>query len=330
MRGETVERFLFSVILPVYQVESYLDECLSSLQPQCGDDVQILLIDDGSTDGSLRILREWEQRCPNIEVISQPNQGVSGARNAGLDRARGEYILWVDPDDWVMPDWLAAIRQRLAQTNPDMLVFDYIACDGDRRQECRYGRPAGPVEPRRLIHDLTEDTRLTSVLWNKVIHRSFFIGPRFDENLRCMEDAELLTRITPKMQRIDYLPNPLYCYRIRPGGLVQTPDLSTALRCWQLALDREEQLREQGFPASSIGGWRQAKGFLCKYYRAGMPDDFREAFEQVRGWLNQSLPGCLKNKTLSLLEKLKFLLIGSPLVGKGYALMKKLRTRNGG
>ncbi len=325
-----MERILFSVILPVYQVESYLEECLSSLMPQCGEQVQVLLIDDGSTDGSLSILRKWEQRCRNIEVISQPNQGVSSARNAGLQRAIGEYILWVDPDDWVAPDWLSTIRRHLAETRPDMLVFDYTACDGSRRQECHYGRPAGLVEPQQLLSDLTEDTRLTSVLWNKVIHRSFYEGFRFDETLRCMEDAELLARITPKMQRIEYLPVLLYCYRIRSSGLVLTPDLSTALRCWQLSLSREETARALGFPASSVGGWRQAKGFLCKYYRAGMPADYQEAYRQVRSWLNQSLPACLSDKTLPLSEKVKYMLIGSPLVGKGYALVKKLRTRNGG
>ncbi len=325
-----MEHFWFSVILPVYQVENYLEKCLSSLLPQCSDDVQILLIDDGSTDGSLRILWEWQQRYPNIEVISQPNQGVASARNAGLSRAQGEYILWVDPDDWVIPDWLSTIRQRLAETKPDLLVFDYIACEGDNQSECHYGRPAGPVEPTQLLYDLTEDTRLTSVLWNKVIHRSFFEGFRFDKSLRCMEDAELLIRIAPRLEHIDYLPEPLYYYRIRPGGLVLTPDLTTALRCWQLALSREEAVRAQGLPASSIGAWQQAKGFLCKYYRAGLPKDHEQAYRQVRGWLNESLSRYLVNESLPFAEKLKYLLIGNPLVGKGYAAFKKLRMKNGG
>jgi glycosyltransferase involved in cell wall biosynthesis len=324
-----VARILFTVILPVYRVEEYLPQCLDSLAAQCGDDVQILLIDDGSPDGSLAFLRQYEQKYPNMQVYTHANAGVAYTRNVGLANARGEYLLWVDPDDWVAPGWLEAIRRGIAD-RPDLLLYDYFTVDNGRERAFCYGRPAGSVAPEQVLRDLSEDTRLTSVLWNKALRRELFEGLTFDESLKCMEDAELLCRLLPRVKTVRYLPEALYYYRIRPDGLVLTPDLSTALRCWQLALKREEHIRALGIPASSVGGWRQAKGFLCKYYRAGMPKEQQPAYRQVRSWLNQSLAGCLRDRSLPLSEKLKYLLIGSPPVGRCYAIYKKLRMKNGG
>lgn len=329
-----MERFLFSVILPIYQVESYLEQCLSSLADQCGKDVQILLVDDGSTDGSHTILERYCQRYSNFELITQSNAGVSHARNVGLEKATGEYLLWVDPDDWVTPDWLGTIRERITATRPDMLLFDYIITDGVTSRKAPYGRTEGRVTPEQFMHDLTEDLRLTSVLWNKVIRRQLFSGLTFDESLRCMEDADILCRIAPKVQTIEYIPRALYYYRIRPNGLVLTPDPSVAWRCWQLAMEREKKVRAMGCATSEVGGYLQAKGFLCKYYRLGFPKDWNEEYQQVRTWLSSQRKNIWKKTNLSPVARIKYMLIGNPAVGAAYALVKKvqikLKTMRGG
>lgn len=327
MRGDTVERFLFSVILPVYQVERYLEKCLSSLTDQCGEDVQIVLVDDGSTDGSPEILDRYLKRYSNIEVITQPNAGVSHARNVGLQKASGEYLLWVDPDDWVTPDWLGTIRERIAATKPDMLLFDYIITDGATSRKAPYGRAGGSITPEEFMHDLTEDLRLTSVLWNKVIRRELFQGLTFDETLRCMEDADILCRLVPRVKTIEYVAKALYYYRIRPNGLVLTPDPSVAWRCWQLAMEREEAVRAMGCATSEVGGYLQAKGFLCKFYRLGFPKDWRDEYEQVRRWLQGQRRNIWKKTNLSPVSRIKYMLIGNPVVGTAYALVKKVQIR---
>ena len=92
---------MISVIVPVYNCERFLDRCVESLVAQTCSEIEILLVNDGSKDGSLAVCRKWEARDKRVIVIDRPNGGVSAARNAGLDRARGDYIAFVDSDDWI-------------------------------------------------------------------------------------------------------------------------------------------------------------------------------------------------------------------------------------
>ena len=92
---------MISIIVPVYNCERFLDRCVESLVAQTCSEIEILLVNDGSKDGSLAVCRKWEARDKRVIVIDRPNGGVSAARNAGLDRARGDYIAFVDADDYV-------------------------------------------------------------------------------------------------------------------------------------------------------------------------------------------------------------------------------------
>ena len=123
-----------SFIVPVYNVEKYLPECLDSLLNQDipHEDYEIVCINDGSTDGSLEILREYEKLHPNVHVIDQANGGVCMARNAGLDAAKGEYIWFVDADDWVSPNCLHEIRKQLDKPYDRIIVNSITLHEGDK------------------------------------------------------------------------------------------------------------------------------------------------------------------------------------------------------
>ena len=116
-----------SMIIPVYNTEKYLAECLDSCLAQDFpyDDYEIICVNDGSKDGSLDILRSYEARYPNIIVIDQPNGGVSAARNAGLDAARGDYIWFIDADDFIQESVLAEIKALTAEKSPERLTFRF-------------------------------------------------------------------------------------------------------------------------------------------------------------------------------------------------------------
>lgn len=113
----------FSVIIPVYNAEKTLSRCLDSLLCQDLQNTEIILINDGSQDGSLAICRAYAELCDRIRYYSQENAGVSAARNAGLAHAQGDYILFVDSDDAVAPDYLRAISEQILRTNCDLLLF---------------------------------------------------------------------------------------------------------------------------------------------------------------------------------------------------------------
>ncbi len=113
---------MISVIIPVYNVKPYLDDCIQSVIRQDYTDFECILVDDGSTDGSSEICDQWAEKDNRIRVIHQFNGGVSSARNKGLEQAKGEYISFIDSDDWVDADYLSAMADRVKEKGVDLVV----------------------------------------------------------------------------------------------------------------------------------------------------------------------------------------------------------------
>ena len=114
---------MVSIIVPVYNTEPYLVRCLDSLLAQSCDLYEIICIDDGSTDGSLKILQKYAAKHKNIRLITQSNSGVSSARNAGIEAAKGKYVMFVDSDDFVEPDMIETLYTYMQNNMPDWLLF---------------------------------------------------------------------------------------------------------------------------------------------------------------------------------------------------------------
>lgn len=114
-----------SIIVPVYNAEMYLEECLNSLIHQTLTEIEIICIDDGSQDGSVRILKECQRYDPRITVIAQENQGVSAARNAGLKQASAEYIMFCDSDDYFEKTTCQMVNDEIERSSPDAIIFNY-------------------------------------------------------------------------------------------------------------------------------------------------------------------------------------------------------------
>ena len=112
----------FSIIVPVYNVELFLRECLDSIENQTFKGFEVICINDGSTDGSLSILQEYAAKDSRFKVISQENQGQGVARNNGIDIAQGEYLLFIDPDDFIEPNMLEIIYKKFQQTDAEIVA----------------------------------------------------------------------------------------------------------------------------------------------------------------------------------------------------------------
>ena len=173
-----------SIVIPVYNVEKYLRRCLDSILAQDFADTEVICVNDGSTDTSPSILEEYAARCPNIRVLTQPNRGLGAARNAGLDAADGEYIIFVDSDDFLAPGYFSAAVGKLEADGADLVMFNPILYDHRTGQTrpyrsmidfYRFSRAGGfPVAEHPLLLSFNG-------CWDKVCRRSLLVenGIRF-------------------------------------------------------------------------------------------------------------------------------------------------------
>lgn len=303
---------LISVIVPVYNKAPWLAECLDSILLSAGDaleQLEILLVDDGSTDGSGEICREYARRYPQIQLLEKPNGGVASARNAGLSRATGAYIAWVDPDDLVAPEWFPALWEAITTHNPDVIVMDTLRFGlGEDSLMC-YGRPAGPLSPEVLLGDVARDKRILGGMPDKVIRRRFFEGLRFDESLPILEDFDLILQVLQPIQRAYYIPKPLYRYRQLEDSLVHQVSEERAFLSVQVAMKRfgnvPEALREPAAAAVAL----QILAFF--WNRSRFPGAFRrrEYGKVCRKFLRRHMAVIMKDKELTFSEKRTLLLM---------------------
>ncbi|RKN48514.1 bifunctional glycosyltransferase/CDP-glycerol:glycerophosphate glycerophosphotransferase [Micromonospora endolithica] len=176
---------LISFVVPAYRVQGYLRECLDSILGQPETDIEVIGVDDCSPDDSGDILAEYAARDPRVEVIRLPeNVGLGPARNVGLDRATGRYVWFVDADDWLVPDCLTAVADRLRATRPDVLVVDHVRAwwnDTTTRSGMRevFAEPVGPETFR--LRERPAAARLLHTAWNRLLRRQFLLdnGLRF-------------------------------------------------------------------------------------------------------------------------------------------------------
>lgn len=312
----------YSIIVPVYNVEEYLPCLLHSLIPQISESCQIILVDDGSTDRSGVLCDQFADSCSQIEVIHQKNGGVAAARNAGLMVAHGEYLLWADPDDLVAPDWFFQINQILSQGRPDILQFDYIELEGEKRNPRCYDRNDGYIDKEVYLRDVVRDVRVNSALWCRAFHRSLFEGMHFDETLRCLEDYALLHKLILRANSIYYLPKELYIYRLRKTGLVRTINLDISYQSYLVALQREKELwNVPGF--DNMGIIIQARGFCRNYFLADKPATHTTQYKECRNVLLSNWKKYFKDSEWPMLVRLKTLLLASVCAGTVYAFLKR-------
>ncbi|NJM90675.1 MAG: glycosyltransferase [Hydrococcus sp. RU_2_2] len=214
---------MISVVMPAYNASRYVGQAIESVLQQIFTDFELLIIDDGSTDGTLILTNQYALRDRRIKVLSQTNQGVSATRNRGVQMAKGQFMAFLDADDLWLPDKLAAHIEHF-QANPNLAVsfsrVEFISPDGER---------TGQVSTSRLVNLKPEDflyENPTTTMSNLIVRSEVFaqIGG-FAEDMSYSEDLEWLFRaICHKRQghppwQIEGLDRILMYYRASPGGL---------------------------------------------------------------------------------------------------------------
>lgn len=185
----------FSIIIPAYNAEKYIEKCVGSLLKQSYADFEIVLIDDGSSDGTARVSRMLEQRDERLHYIHQDNKGVSAARNLGMSVAKGEYLLFVDADDYIKPDTLEKIFERCRDSSIDLCFFGYqYVVDDCMKQDVRPLEYYGKKNPDILLALIEQNT--FGLAGNKAIRREFLTQNElaFDRDIKVFEDQDLMMR----------------------------------------------------------------------------------------------------------------------------------------
>lgn len=215
-----------SIIVPCYNVAAYLDQCMESLAGQSMEDIEIICVNDGSSDHTAEILREWRDRDGRVRVIDRKNSGVSAARNSGMEEAAGKYIGFVDPDDVVERNMFRRLFDAAVEKDADVAVCGYHEfCDrgGMDMPESGWSPSAGffPEEKAERFRRGTPWSRCAGTVWNKLIRRKLLEenGVRFVPGLRQGEDLYFCLMLLTVAPRLLILPDRLYHYRReRPGS----------------------------------------------------------------------------------------------------------------
>ncbi len=212
----------FSVVIPVYNVEQYLPQCLESLLAQDYTDFEVICVNDGSTDRSRELLSAWEIQFPQMRVIDRENGGLSAARNTGLDVATGDYVVFVDSDDWVEPTML--FRLAKAVNGEDMICFACRRTDNNAHDTILHEQTDGWSHYNR--HALEHREVPFVCVWQRCYRREFLMDNslHFREGI-LHEDNEFTPRAFLRAKRIKVIPDVLYIYRVRPGSIMTTRGL---------------------------------------------------------------------------------------------------------
>ena len=229
----------FSIIIPAYNAEAYLQRCLDSIFSQEFDDYEVIVINDGSTDGTAALLEEYASIHPNLQVLTQSNQGMATARNRGLDAAQGDYILFVDSDDELMPHALSNLASQIngediigfgssiyneetqTITHFQLSTFNFQLCSGWDYFNC-HRLEATPVH--------------FVCVWQRTYKRAFLeeCGLRFVNGLRRAEDDLFTTMVMLHAKSVKTIANSLYIYHVRKGSITRTSNSKLDADSWHV------------------------------------------------------------------------------------------------
>ena len=314
---------MISVIIPVYNVSKYLSRCINSVRNQAHVK-EILLIDDGSTDDSGILCDAYAAMEPLVKVLHKENAGLSSARNAGLDLAQGEYVAFVDSDDFLEPGAYEKLLSCAQRHEADLVCAgrsDLIGGIGDKTLGLCPETEETITGPEFVARMFTWQG-VDSAAWDKLYKRSLFDGLRYPEGKIC-EDVPVTYRAALKANKVALLPEPVYVYYHRPGSITTAPvsqkSFHFAAHTQAICQDIRTRCPEILPQARYLRVWSLAHPMmLCQ--ESGQVKAFRQEYRACKRALAKELPFFLTSPLLSGKEKLHDLLLVLGLFGPAWRL----------
>lgn len=240
-----------SIIIPVYNVEKYLSKCLGSILEQPFKDLEVICVNDGSTDGSLDVLQKIKKNDDRVVIIDKKNEGSGIARNIGLSTAQGEYVYFIDSDDWLEDDVLAKIIAKADELQTDILVFGGLSYYNGKGQNGAYSKNKLPKKYFGKVvsaKDIKKDIfKFPSTAWTKLYRRSFLIKNEIKfQNIRAGQDQLPFFHSMITANRIAILPENIYCYQKNREGSVTSVKKKKSFSPIYVFYGIEEMLEKTG------------------------------------------------------------------------------------
>lgn len=292
------EKYKISVIVPVYNVEPFLPRCLNSLRNQSLEDIEILLVDDGSTDASGVICDEYALKDPRIRVIHKPNEGLSAARNEGISKSVSPYIMFVDSDDWVEPGFCEKPYVTAIRSEADVVIFDSCIEKNGKIQKREKNKPTGIVDAETALRFGG------NVAWNKLYQREVFNNICYPKG-KAYEDVAVTYKILFSAKRIVMIPDTLYYWVYRKGSITNCRSSRYKRDAFMISLQRAKDLKSYGCSEElfMIPLWTYAIRYVA---RSKQCDDSyyikaEAVIDDIKG-----VPSVLPNKLKAILIVWKF------------------------
>lgn len=226
---------MISVIVPVYKVVPYLRQCVESIINQTYNDLEILLIDDGSPDECGEICDEYKEKDKRVKVFHTDNRGLSAARNIGLQNAKGEYIGLIDSDDWIELDMYEVLMRGLEEADISVCGYDSSSLKVDFD---------GTIYRGTDVMKALLDEKVNNNMWNKLYRRELFDGVHFPEG-RNYEDVAVLHKIVDRAKAVATIQGVKYHYRVRPESITKTYTVKNLMDYVDAHLDRYYFFKEE-------------------------------------------------------------------------------------
>ena len=234
-----------SVIVPIYNAEKYINRCIDSIINQSHKNLEIILVDDGSQDNCGKICDEYEVKDKRIKVIHKENGGVSSARNAGLKQVTGDYIAWVDADDYIMPDMYMTMISIVKKANADVVSINYTSSVPHMKKKVKTKVLRANISVKHLLK-----RRVSPMLWDKMYKRELFEGVFFDANIG--EDFFANYIILNKSHKVVVTNYIGYIYNVRENSISHSSKyymelINNAKRISELEIQKGKNKKEANY-----------------------------------------------------------------------------------
>lgn len=301
--------YKMSIIIPIYNVENYIEECFKSIIKQKNmNDVEVICIDDGSTDNSGRICDKYAKIDKRFKVVHQKNAGVAVARNVGLDIAKGKYIAWIDPDDYIADNWYEKINI-IIKKDVDVIFFDYIFLVDNVLKKVRYEDSSGYIKREKFLRELVLDKKIQSQLWSKVIKKDLFYNIRIPTELNLLEDYAIMHYLIERAETIYYVADYLYFYRIRKNSLTSNKiSIDADYKCYLIAKERYRYLIEKNMKVPKIDYLLKAFCVCNRFYQLKIfTKEEENKFKICKKELKNNIKDILLSQDVNIKLKIKII-----------------------